>query len=52
MKLNPSKIFRIDISVKMLEIGKEKIKKKDYLKRSNLSKEIRRKIPFDAIYLM
>jgi len=37
----PSKISGIDISVKMLEIGKEKIKKKGLSERSNLSKEIR-----------
>ena len=30
MKLNPSKITGIDISKKMLEIGREKIRKKGF----------------------
>jgi demethylmenaquinone methyltransferase/2-methoxy-6-polyprenyl-1,4-benzoquinol methylase len=48
MKLNPSKISGIDISVKMLEIGKEKIKKKGLSEKIELIEGDSEKIPFDA----
>jgi demethylmenaquinone methyltransferase / 2-methoxy-6-polyprenyl-1,4-benzoquinol methylase len=47
MKLNPSKISGIDISAKMLEIGKEKIKKKGFFGKIELIEGDSEKIPFE-----
>jgi demethylmenaquinone methyltransferase/2-methoxy-6-polyprenyl-1,4-benzoquinol methylase len=46
MKLNPSKITGIDISRKMLEIGKEKVLKKGYSEKIELTWGDSEKIPF------
>jgi demethylmenaquinone methyltransferase / 2-methoxy-6-polyprenyl-1,4-benzoquinol methylase len=46
MKLNPKKITGIDISSKMLEIGKEKVKKKGFAGKINLIPGDSEKIPF------
>jgi demethylmenaquinone methyltransferase/2-methoxy-6-polyprenyl-1,4-benzoquinol methylase len=46
MKLNPSKITGIDISRKMLEIGKEKVLKKGYSDKIELEWGDSEKIPF------
>src|SRR5665647_1154679 len=46
MKLNPSKITGIDISRKMLEIGKEKIKKRGFSGTIDLIQGDSEKIPF------
>jgi demethylmenaquinone methyltransferase/2-methoxy-6-polyprenyl-1,4-benzoquinol methylase len=46
MNLNPSKITGIDISRKMLEIGKEKVLKKGYSDKIELSLGDSEKIPF------
>ena len=46
MKLNPSKITGIDISSKMLEIGKEKIKKRGFSGTIDLMQGDSEKIPF------
>jgi len=47
MKLNPSKISGIDISRKMLEIGKEKVKRKGYTGKIELIYGDSENIPFD-----
>ena len=47
MKLNPSKISGIDISGKMLEIGKEKIERKGFTGKIDLIYGDSEKIPFD-----
>ena len=47
MKLNPSKISGIDISRKMLEIGKEKVKRKGYTDKIELIYGDSESIPFD-----
>jgi demethylmenaquinone methyltransferase / 2-methoxy-6-polyprenyl-1,4-benzoquinol methylase len=46
MKLNPVKITGIDISSKMLEIGKEKVKKKGFAGKIDLISGDSEKIPF------
>ena len=46
MKLNPTKITGIDISSKMLEIGKEKVKKKGFAGKIDLIQGDSEKIPF------
>jgi demethylmenaquinone methyltransferase/2-methoxy-6-polyprenyl-1,4-benzoquinol methylase len=46
MKLNPSKIEGIDISRKMLEIGREKILKKGYAEKIELTQADSESIPF------
>jgi demethylmenaquinone methyltransferase/2-methoxy-6-polyprenyl-1,4-benzoquinol methylase len=46
MKLNPSKITGIDISGKMLEIGKEKIKKRGFSDTIDMIQGDSEKIPF------
>jgi len=46
MKLNPAKITGIDISRKMLEIGKEKIKKRGFSSTIDLIQGDSEKIPF------
>jgi demethylmenaquinone methyltransferase/2-methoxy-6-polyprenyl-1,4-benzoquinol methylase len=46
MKLNPSKITGIDISGKMLEIGREKILRKGYSGKIELTRADSEKIPF------
>jgi demethylmenaquinone methyltransferase/2-methoxy-6-polyprenyl-1,4-benzoquinol methylase len=46
MKLNPSKITGIDISMKMLEIGREKIIRKGYSGKIELTWADSEKIPF------
>jgi demethylmenaquinone methyltransferase/2-methoxy-6-polyprenyl-1,4-benzoquinol methylase len=46
MKLNPAKVTGIDISRKMLEIGKEKVKKKGFEDIINLMPGDSEKIPF------
>jgi len=46
MKLNPERISGIDISIRMLEIGKEKIKKKGYSEKINLITGDSERIPF------
>jgi len=51
MKLNPSKIAGIDISQKMLEIGKEKIEKKGFAGKIELMPGDSEKIPFgDSVF--
>ena len=47
MKLNPSKISGIDISRKMLEIGREKVGKKGFSGKIDLIPGDSEKIPFD-----
>jgi demethylmenaquinone methyltransferase / 2-methoxy-6-polyprenyl-1,4-benzoquinol methylase len=47
MKLNPSRISGIDISGKMLEIGKEKIERKGFTGKIDLIYGDSEKIPFD-----
>lgn len=47
MKLNPSKIAGIDISLKMLEIGEEKIRKKGFSGKIELMPGDSENIPFD-----
>ncbi len=47
MRLNPSKISGIDISHKMLEIGKEKVKRKGYTGKIELIYGDSENIPFD-----
>ena len=47
MKLNPAKISGIDISRKMLEIGKEKVKRKGFTGKIELIYGDSEKIPFD-----
>ena len=47
MKINPSKISGIDISSKMLEIGREKVKKKGFSGKIDLIYGDSEKIPFD-----
>lgn len=47
MKLNPSGIIGIDISEKMLEIGKKKIEKKGLAGKINMIRADSEKIPFD-----
>ncbi len=47
MRLNPSKISGIDISRKMLEIGKEKVKRKGYTDKIELIYGDSENIPFD-----
>jgi demethylmenaquinone methyltransferase/2-methoxy-6-polyprenyl-1,4-benzoquinol methylase len=47
MKLNPSKISGIDISHKMLEIGREKVKRKGFTGKIDLIYGDSEKIPFD-----
>ena len=47
MRLNPSKISGIDISRKMLEIGKEKVKRKGYTGKIELIYGDSENIPFD-----
>jgi demethylmenaquinone methyltransferase/2-methoxy-6-polyprenyl-1,4-benzoquinol methylase len=47
MKLNPSKIYGIDIAVKMLAIGKEKVKRKGFSEKIELIEGDSEKIPFD-----
>ena len=47
MKINPSKITGIDISGKMLEIGKEKVDKRGYAGKIDLIQGDSEKIPFD-----
>jgi demethylmenaquinone methyltransferase/2-methoxy-6-polyprenyl-1,4-benzoquinol methylase len=47
MKLNPAKITGIDISRKMLEIGKEKVEKKGFAGKIELIWGDSEKIPFD-----
>jgi ubiquinone/menaquinone biosynthesis methyltransferases len=47
MKLNPSGISGIDISRKMLEIGREKVKKKGFSGKIDLMPGDSEKIPFD-----
>jgi demethylmenaquinone methyltransferase/2-methoxy-6-polyprenyl-1,4-benzoquinol methylase len=46
MKLNPAKITGIDISHKMLEIGKEKVEKKGFAGKIDLIQGDSEKIPF------
>jgi demethylmenaquinone methyltransferase/2-methoxy-6-polyprenyl-1,4-benzoquinol methylase len=46
MKLNPAKITGIDISRKMLEIGKEKVEKKGFAGKIDLIQGDSEKIPF------
>jgi demethylmenaquinone methyltransferase/2-methoxy-6-polyprenyl-1,4-benzoquinol methylase len=46
MKLNPAKITGIDISRKMLEIGKEKVEKKGFTGKIDLIQGDSEKIPF------
>jgi demethylmenaquinone methyltransferase/2-methoxy-6-polyprenyl-1,4-benzoquinol methylase len=46
MKLNPAKITGIDISRKMLEIGKEKVEKKGFADKIDLIQGDSEKIPF------
>jgi len=46
MKLNPSKISGIDISSKMLEIGKEKVERKGFAGKIDLIQGDSEKIPF------
>jgi demethylmenaquinone methyltransferase / 2-methoxy-6-polyprenyl-1,4-benzoquinol methylase len=46
MKLNPAKITGIDISTKMLEIGKEKVERKGFEGRIDLIQGDSEKIPF------
>jgi demethylmenaquinone methyltransferase/2-methoxy-6-polyprenyl-1,4-benzoquinol methylase len=46
MKLNPAKITGIDISSKMLEIGKEKVERKGFTTKIDLIKGDSEKIPF------
>ena len=50
MKLNPSKISGIDISRKMLEIGREKVGKKGFSGKIDLIPGDSEKIPFDDNY--
>jgi demethylmenaquinone methyltransferase/2-methoxy-6-polyprenyl-1,4-benzoquinol methylase len=51
MKLNPSKIAGIDISQKMLEIGKEKIDKKGFAGKIELMSGDSENIPFgDSVF--
>ena len=47
MKLNPSKITGIDISRKMLEIGREKIERKGFSGKIELIQGDSENIPFD-----
>jgi Methylase involved in ubiquinone/menaquinone biosynthesis len=47
MKLNPSGISGIDISRKMLDIGKEKVKRKGFSGKIDLMTGDSEKIPFD-----
>ena len=47
MKLNPSKISGIDISHKMLEIGREKVQRKGFAGKIDLIPGDSEKIPFD-----
>jgi demethylmenaquinone methyltransferase/2-methoxy-6-polyprenyl-1,4-benzoquinol methylase len=47
MKLNPSKISGIDISHKMLEIGRKKVKRKGFTGKIDLIPGDSEKIPFD-----
>jgi demethylmenaquinone methyltransferase/2-methoxy-6-polyprenyl-1,4-benzoquinol methylase len=47
MKLNPSKISGIDISCKMLEIGRKKVEKKGFSGKIDLIYGDSEKIPFD-----
>jgi demethylmenaquinone methyltransferase / 2-methoxy-6-polyprenyl-1,4-benzoquinol methylase len=47
MKINPSKITGIDISAKMLEIGKEKVVKRGFAGKIDLMAGDSEKIPFD-----
>ena len=47
MKINPSKITGIDISGKMLEIGKEKVNKRGYAGKIDLIAGDSEKIPFE-----
>jgi demethylmenaquinone methyltransferase/2-methoxy-6-polyprenyl-1,4-benzoquinol methylase len=50
MKIDPVKIFGIDISAGMLEIGKQKIGKKGYSRRIELIRADSENIPFDDNY--
>ena len=47
MKLNPSRISGIDISRKMLEIGRDKVEKKGFAGKIELLPGDSEKIPFD-----